>query len=106
MICGKCGKQLRRVSRNGVTERVVLPRLGVFPFGCRRCSVRIYACGRDNAADVQGLRAEVLLHLKKWRVLPKSMADAPTRPVGELYQPPVPLDLYLLRPRAEGRVSA
>jgi hypothetical protein len=105
MICGKCGRQLHRVSRNGVAERVLLPRLGVYPFGCRRCSVRIYACGRDTAANVQGLRSEVLAHFKKWRLLPKNMADAPSRPAGELYQPPVPLEFYLLQRRNKAYIS-
>jgi hypothetical protein len=91
MICGKCGKPLCRSRRKGATERLLLPRIGVFPFRCRMCSLRVYAQGRQKPAKLQGFRISVVNRLKAHRLLPEVMATAATHKPGELHCSPIPL---------------
>lgn len=41
-------------------ERLILPRMGIYPFRCRRCDVRLYAWGRTQAHEIHGFRGAVL----------------------------------------------
>jgi hypothetical protein len=91
MICAKCGKLLCRSGRKGATERLLLPRIGVYPFRCRTCSLRIYAQGRETPASLQGFRIGVVKRLKEYRLLPKIMATAANHQPGDLHNSPIPL---------------
>src|ERR1041384_224173 len=75
MFCPKCERDLKRSARAGFVERVILPRMDIYPFRCRNCGIRIYADGRDAAHELKRSRAKLLMRMDALHMLPNQMSE-------------------------------
>ncbi len=60
MLCENCERKLYRSHRRGLVERLILPRMGIYPFRCVSCDARIYAYGRGRPDEIRGFRVAVM----------------------------------------------